>query len=230
MHIRRLVQAIAAGGAAYRLVGRPWERWGASTEEARAPLPGDEVVPHPTGEATHAVTIGVPPEAVWPWLAQMGCGRAGWYTYPWIEGGHPDPDRIHPQYQHIAEGDLVPDSPDGSITWTVAAAEQPRLLVYTTTRRLRSQRNVDPDNPGAPAWYRGSWAFILRPAGPGSTRLIVRWRHQLASAHPGLDPATEFALLAGHAFMSRKQLHSIRQRAQNAARMVPGNGLPATPV
>ena len=130
------MQAIAAGVATYHLLGRPWEHRGASAEEARAPLPGDDVVPHATGEATHAVTIGAPPEAVWPWLAQMGCGRASWYTYPWIESGHPEPDRIHPQYQHIAKGDLVPDSPDGTITWTVAAAEQPRLLVYCTARRL----------------------------------------------------------------------------------------------
>jgi diacylglycerol O-acyltransferase / wax synthase len=222
MRVPRLMQAVVAGGAAYLLLGRPWEHWGASAEEARAPLPGDDVVPHATGEVTQAVTIGVPPEAVWPWLAQMGSGRAGWYTYPWIEGGQPDPDRIHPQYQHIAEGDLIPDSPDGTITWTVAAAGKPRLLVYATARRLWTQRNVNPDGPGTATWYRGSWAFILRPAGPDSTRLIVRWRHQLVSAHPGLDPVTQFALLAGHAFMGRKQLRGIRQRAQNAARPAPG--------
>lgn len=112
--------------------------------------PGDGMVAHATGEATHAVTIGAPPEAVWARLAQMGCGRAGWYTYRWIEGGDPDPDRIHPQYQHIAKGDLIPDSPDGGITWTVAAAEKPWLLVYSTARRLWSQRNVNPDDPGTP--------------------------------------------------------------------------------
>jgi len=77
MHIPRLTQAIASGCAAYQLVGRPWKHWGARAEEARAPLPGDDVVPHATGEATHAVTIAAPPEAVWPWLAQMGRGRAG---------------------------------------------------------------------------------------------------------------------------------------------------------
>jgi hypothetical protein len=213
MHVRRLMQAIAAGGAAYLLLGRPWEHWGASAEEARAPLPGDEVVPHATGEVTQAVTIGAP-EVVWPWLAQMGSGRAGWYTYPWIEGGHPDPDRIHPEYQHIAVGDLIPDTPDGTITRTAAAADKPRLLVYATARRLWTQRNVNPDDPGRPTWYRGSWAFILRPVGAGATRLIVHWRHQLVSAHPGLEPVTQFALLAGHAFMGRKQLQGIRQRAR----------------
>ncbi len=134
-----------------------------------------------------AITIGAPLEAVWPWLAQMGYGRAGWYTHAWIEG-HPDPGRIHPQYQHIAEGDLVPDAPGGAITWTVAAAEEPRLLVYATARRLRSQRNVNPATPGKPTWYQASWAFILRPAGPDSTRLIVRWRHQLTPAYPALAP------------------------------------------
>jgi hypothetical protein len=77
MPVRRLMQAVAAGGAAYLLLARPWEHWGASAEEIRAPLPGDDVVAHATWEATKAVTIGAPPQAVWPWLAQIGYGRAG---------------------------------------------------------------------------------------------------------------------------------------------------------
>jgi Lsr2 protein len=66
------------GSAAGQAVGA----LGASPDEARASLPGGDVVPHATGEVTRAVTVGAPPEAVWPWLAHMGCGRAGWYTYP----------------------------------------------------------------------------------------------------------------------------------------------------
>lgn len=220
MPVPRLMQALTAGGAAYLLLARPWEHWGASPEEIRAPLPGDDVVAHATWEATKAITIGTPPEAVWPWLAQMGYGRAGWYTYQWMEG-HPDPGRIHPQYQDIAEGDLVPDAPGGAITWTVAAAEEPRLLVYATARRLRSQRNVSPADPGKPTWFQASWAFILRPVGPDSTRLIVRWRHRLIPAYPALAPLAEFALGAIDAVMHRKQLRGIKQRAQNAGRRSP---------
>jgi hypothetical protein len=83
------------------------------------------------------------------------------------------------------------------------------------------QRNVSPADPGKPTWFQASWAFILRPAGPDSTRLIVRWRHQLTPAYPALAPLTQFALGAVDAVMHRKQLRGIKQRAQNAGRRSP---------
>lgn len=78
---RRILDA--AGGAAAiaaMLVGSPllrgrYNRWGATDEECRAPMPGDELVPDPVLTSTRAVTIGAPPDAVWPWLAQIGQGR-----------------------------------------------------------------------------------------------------------------------------------------------------------
>jgi hypothetical protein len=48
-------------------------------------LAGDEPLPEATALTTHAITIAAPPAAVWPWLAQMGWGRAGWYTYRWVD-------------------------------------------------------------------------------------------------------------------------------------------------
>lgn len=53
----------------------------ATTLEKRRPLPGDGMVPNPIFTSTHAVTIDAPPEDVWPWIAQMGGGRAGWYSW-----------------------------------------------------------------------------------------------------------------------------------------------------
>ncbi len=59
----------------------------ATPEEVRRTLPGDEVVPHPLVSATHAITIDVPPDRVWPSLVQMGCDRAGWYSYDLLDNG-----------------------------------------------------------------------------------------------------------------------------------------------
>jgi hypothetical protein len=59
----------------------------ATPEEVRRTLPGDEVIPHPISSQTHAITIDVPPDKVWPWLVQMGCGRAGWYSYDLLDNG-----------------------------------------------------------------------------------------------------------------------------------------------
>ena len=66
----------------------------ATPEEAHRPLPGDEVIPHPIGSQTHAITIDMPPDQVWPWLVQMGCGRAGWYSYDLLDnGGRPSKEQ-----------------------------------------------------------------------------------------------------------------------------------------
>lgn len=86
---RSLFVGIFSGAAAYLALGRllrPWySRWGATDAEVRASLPGDELVPSPRAQSTWAVTIEAPPDAVWPWLVQMGQDRAGFYTYEWFE-------------------------------------------------------------------------------------------------------------------------------------------------
>src|SRR6476620_1620455 len=63
-------------------------RWGATAEEASEPLPADDRTPHPRVQSTRAVTIDVPPEQVWPWLLQLGTGRAGFYSHDWVRTAH----------------------------------------------------------------------------------------------------------------------------------------------
>src|SRR5579884_2543425 len=103
---------LAAGVAAYVAVIRPWHlHWGASEVEEVQFLPGDELVPAPTDMCTHAITIQAPMEDVWPWLAQMGQDRGGFYSYAWLEnlvGCHMhNADRIVPEFQHIKVGDPI---------------------------------------------------------------------------------------------------------------------------
>jgi hypothetical protein len=86
----RLLRPLAAAAAAipslYLLVVRPWHlRWGATDAEVRQPLPGDELVPESKLVATRAISIRAPASQVWPWLVQLGQGRAGLYSYEWLE-------------------------------------------------------------------------------------------------------------------------------------------------
>ncbi len=101
-------------GVYFRFI-RPWQlRWGATDEEVARAMSGDEVVKQPTFNATRAVTIQARPEEIWPWLVQIGCKRAGWYSYDWIDNlGIPSANRIVPELQHLEVGDLIPFSPDG---------------------------------------------------------------------------------------------------------------------
>ena len=89
MNARRTYLWGAAAVAAEALGYLAWRprmlRWGATEEEAAEPLPGDEITPHPRVRSTRAITIEAPPEEVWPWIVQMGMGRAGFYTHEWVE-------------------------------------------------------------------------------------------------------------------------------------------------
>lgn len=116
---------------AYEALLRPWMLdWGSTKQERRRPLPGDEVTNDidPAGMARHtrAVTIDAPPEAVWPWLVQIGDCRAGFYSYDWFEratrtvhyvDGKHSATRIHPELQDVKVGDriLVVESHQGSV-------------------------------------------------------------------------------------------------------------------
>ena len=100
--------ATAAIIGAYAVGGPRWQlTWGATTEEIERALPGDELVPRPTFNATRAISIGVPPERVFPWLVQVGTSRAGWYSYDLLDNlGRPSARRIVPELQHLAPGDI----------------------------------------------------------------------------------------------------------------------------
>ena len=84
--------------------------WGATAEEQAADLPGDDIVPTPNLRTTKAITIQAPPEAVYPWLLQIGVDRGGMYSYDWLENlfglqVH-SVDRIMLEYQQVAVGDF----------------------------------------------------------------------------------------------------------------------------
>jgi hypothetical protein len=174
-------------------------------ERART-LAGDDLIPQPVGSVNHAITIRRPPHDVWPWLAQMGSGRGGWYAYDFIDnGGHPSAERILPEYQNIGVGSLFPALPDATDVFVVAQCEPERSLVLVW--RLPSGK------------YQTTWAFVLEQPQPGQTRLIVRGR-----VAPGYRPyglPQWLALPTGalaHFIMQRKQLLGIARRAQTCDR------------
>jgi hypothetical protein len=170
-------------------------------EEARI-LPGDDLIPQPLGAVNHAITIRRPPHDVWPWLVQMGSGRAGWYAYDFIDnGGQRSAERILPNYQNIGVGSVLPALPGANDVFVVAQCEWEHSLVLAW--RL----------PGGK--YQTTWAFVLEQPQPDQTRLIVRGR-----VAPGYRPyglPQWFALPIGrlaHFIMERKQLLGIARRAE----------------
>lgn len=174
----------------------------ADSSERTRYLPGDELIPQPIGSVTHAITIRRAPRAVWPWLAQMGSGRGGWYAYDFIDnGGQASAERIMPEYQNISVGSVFPALPGVKDVFVVARLEAEHDLVLAW--RSPSGR------------YFTTWAFVLEEPQPGVTRLIVRG-HVGPDYHPYGLPQWVAKLIAqpAHFVMERKQLLGIARRAE----------------
>jgi hypothetical protein len=204
---------VAAGGyAALYCLG---QTWGATDEEQRQPLAGDELLPEATALTTHAITIAAPPTAVWPWLVQMGWGRAGWYTYRWVDrllfpANGPSATQLLPDHQQLQVGDRVPDGPPEADCWfTVERLKAERLLVLRSTRHLPvswRRRGLSMD------WI---WSWHLHEPTSGPTRLIQRNRMRLEPAWFGR--AFLATIVPADFIMARSHLRGLKARAEGAA-------------
>jgi len=159
----RTLLAIAIFAFGYFGIYRPLQlRWGATTEEVHRAMPGDKIQPRPIFSSTRAITIAAPPEQIWPWLAQIGYHRAGWYGYDWIDNdGIPSSGKILPQLQSLKPGDSMPIW--RGIDYPVAVVEPNRYLVFESSN------------------HYDSMALGLYPVEPSSTRLL--WRIHLGPYH-----------------------------------------------
>lgn len=187
---------------------------GSTRQERRALLPGDHVVPKPHFVTDHAVTIDAPPDAVWPWLLQMGWHRGGWYTAGWVDeflfaSNLPAAERIHPEWQRLAEGDHVPDGPPESECYFVVEAVEPNRHLI-----LHSRSHLPPgfrDRYGA--WLEWTWAFVLHDLGNGRTRFRFRSRVRLGPRW--LAALYWLALVPADHVMARQMLAGVKRRAES---------------
>lgn len=201
----------------YVTLVRPWHnRWGATDAEVTRAFPHDSLAPHPKMQATRGITIQAPVEAVWPWLAQLGCGRAGWYSYDHLDnGGVPSATSILPEFQSIALGDKIGMTPDGKMAMPVAALEAPHLMVLGGTMDGRGQTD-DINDPALTKYFNWIIIILLEEAGAGATRLLIRNR---AGWNPSLlNNVLYGGFIALFSFiMERKMLLGICQRAETAS-------------
>jgi hypothetical protein len=204
-----VVSALVASGVVYFAFVRPKVRgWGLDPHEAELPLPGDELIDEPSHIETRGITIHAPVSKVWPWLVQMGFGRAGWYSYDMMDSKSSAGD-ILPEFQTLAVGDIMPTHPGGGFLVKVVDPER-ALVLYTDTDLLRTQAGRE-EKESYPE-IQASWAFYLQPE-DGGTRLIERFRART----PGSGPATAVLgeiMGTGIVLMTRKQMLSIKERVE----------------
>jgi len=232
----RFVRVAAVGAAitvpigAYAFMVRPWmRRWGIDATEAATLLPGDDVVPDATAVETRGITIDAAVGDVWPWLVQMGFGRAGFYSYDQLDMKGHSATEVKPEWQQLAVGDTLPTHPGGGFTVRALEPEH-ALVVYvdsemaaTWTKDARPAPTAGIGASGAflgtsmPTEFAGTWAWIVKATPKGDTRLIERIRFRFPA-----DERTRGVALGALGFgmfvMMRKQMLGIRDRAERLAR------------
>lgn len=193
--------------AVYLLFLWPWMRtWGATAAEIDATLPGDDLVPQANLQTTKGITIQAPPEAIYPWILQIGVDRGGMYSYDWLENlvglkVHTT-DRIIPAYQNVQAGDFWRFTPKdyvlnpGPGLYVRRLIENQAVLLCFGLEGKPEERCFD------------TWQFVLVPQADGSTRLLLRSKMAIEQELP--IKLTYFIQF----IMERKMLLTLRERAE----------------
>lgn len=218
---------VAAGASAMAV--RAYRTWGVDPADTARPMPGDELVPEPSGTITRSIVIDASPGAIWPWLAQMGYGRGGWYSYDRLDMKGRSALEIKPEWQRLAVGDIVPTDPRGGFEAKVVEPSH-ALVMYTDTTLVETQRGTDWRLPAdesvtaglrlsgamlqtTPTQFKVSWAIVLDPIGEARTRLLERVRVRYdGPIGPG---ASVMSSLVGFGVfvMIRRQMLNLRELA-----------------
>lgn len=188
------------GGIAFGLFlrfYRPWHsRWGATNDEVMLPMPGDDLIEKPTFNVTRAITIHARPEEIWPWIIQIGYGRAGFYSYDLLDNlGKPSADHIIPELQNIEVGSWIPMS--GKVSEETAF----RVMAFETSSWMLWKKAAS------------TWAWKLIPIDEESTRLVIRLKCQYRWTRPTI--VTDLILMEiGDFPMMRKLMLGVKERAE----------------
>jgi hypothetical protein len=249
MRMRLVVAGVVAGttaGIAVTSVQR-WRRtWGIDPDEARRALPGDQVVPDPIAIETRGITIDAPPDRVWPWLMQMGFGKAGWYSYDRLDQRGSSADGIVDAWQTLAVGDIVPTHPGGGFLveeidpghaivlrsdTELIASQADAWAKRVAAERAAASGATDGSVPAGlaasgailgatPQQFTASWSFVIEPLDGGRSRLIERfrvWFGESGAAARVVMPFVGFGVFV----MLQKQMVGIKTRAERLARGLP---------
>ena len=195
----------------------------ASRRERMRPLPGDALVPQCMYTVTHAITIDAPPERVWPWMAQMGADRAGWYSWDFLDNaGRPSAREVLEEFQKLAPGAVLPAVPAAKDAFVVASLAPPHDIVLTVPgpgatvvswEHLAEAIDAEHTRLIVRSRVAASWKDLAKRAGaPGRAPLLIERIYRLLARMP--DGVLVFLAGAGHRIMEARHLRGIKRRAE----------------
>ena len=189
--------------------------WGLAPADLQRHFPGDDLLPTPRWGWTHAVTIEAPPDRVWPWVAQIGAERGGFYSYQFLENAVGcelrNAERTFETWA-VQPGSTLQLHPRIPALEVVEVVDGRHFVAHGKADE-RARRRGDP-------WVEVTWAFLVEPLAPsaesprGRTRFVSRYRSATSD-----DLATRLeagrALLEPIGFaMDRRMLLGVKARAE----------------
>lgn len=211
-----LREGLGGLGVMARALATPHRRaerqsWGLDAATAARELPGDDLVPAPRWTWTHGIEVAAPADEVWPWVAQIGADRAGFYSYEWLENlvgcRVRNADRVHPEWQ-LRLGDGLLLHPRQPALPVVRLAPGEHLVAYLAGEDARGAGR---------SWAAASWLLLVEPLGPRRSRVISRCRFDYSDDLPtrmGVGPALMEPI--GFA-MDRRMVLGLRERVEGSA-------------
>jgi hypothetical protein len=185
---------------------------------------------------TRGITIDATPDRIWPWLVQMGYGKAGWYSYDQLDQRGASADEIVEAWGAVKVGDIMPTHPGGG--FEIVELQPDRALVLRSDTALvqaqsetwATRTGIEPADASTrglaassailnqtPQQFSASWAFVIEPLDGGRSRLIERfrvWYGESGVASHVVMPAVGFGVFV----MMQRQMTGIRTRAERLAR------------
>jgi len=215
------IEGIAIAIACYlTLFLKPWrDRWGLSKAEAECLLPGDDIIKKPKSQFTHAIEIDAPAEYVWPWIAQIGQGRGGFYSYVALENltglNIINSDEVLPQFQNPKLGDLIPFGPKDA--YPLVVCEPGYAMAIDHGRDLDTNTYIDPAVSYPKNYFHLTWLWLVEPIDEHKSRFISRNRVTYTAL---LKHNLIFGLLMEPIIfaMDRKMCYGIKKRAEQLYR------------
>ena len=206
--LRILIGVILLGGLLYgmfTLIRPVIQEWGSTPSERTLSLPGDDLISDPVLEWDHGITINAPAADVWPWIAQIGDTRGGFYSYTFIEnlfgaiagGGdgvvYVNAERIHAEWQDPQPGEEIIEG-----MLAIREVEQGKYLLAESIM------------PEMMEWV---WLWYVQPIDEQQTSLIVR--QAVGSPDEMADsPVMGIIIDLGGFVMENNMLQGIKTRAE----------------
>ena len=149
--------------------------------EKKKRLPGDELLGDEPNRlrGSLAVTVDAPREKIWPFLAQLGQRRAGFYSFGWLERLFSfhiyNTYTVIDEWQNMYVGEYIFYHQNG-IGSEVRAFQKDEYFASLSDSRHPSkfQGAMAFVPPLGLKYFAWSWNFILEDAGQGKTRFFTR--------------------------------------------------------